>query len=412
MKIDPDVLAQLSGDERDKYLESIERHNDLAARIKMEELKLAQQQQKAQLEQKLGVSVVTATEYEASRQKQRDKYRGQGKIYTDIIAETGELHIRRRDQHIMISHEEAQHIREKFTDDEFLDYCHTRFDAMASTESVPGKAPPMPTKSKPFDPREYSVKLDAGVKSVSEWSDWSDWGEGSSSDKSQQPNNGPAWDPKKSRKREENMANKFLPFVVESSTPHHIFKTLLSRSKGMNKMLIASIFNLTLNVDIKKLREVVKEYPDMQVDKLYEELMTKYPHYRVVEEELNDFIGLSKYLPKIKDDDNDPWLSEDLQTYPVNDALMFISVVLRSNLELSEYTSLDFTSLLDTRPVMEKIDNFIILADKDEKSLTLTVNDQKDLKLAVLFYALFWYQFQPGDQTIRPIITFKMKDQS
>jgi hypothetical protein len=58
------------------------------------------------------------------------------------------------------------------------------------------------------------------------------------------------------RHGETDMSNKFLPFIVENSTPLHILKTLLSRSKGMNEVLVASILYLVLEEDIKKLRKL------------------------------------------------------------------------------------------------------------------------------------------------------------
>jgi len=62
------------------------------------------------------------------------------------------------------------------------------------------------------------------------------------------------------------MANKFLPFIVETSSPVHILKTLLSRSKGMNNNLVASMLYLIFTTELSKLRDIVKELPDMPLE--------------------------------------------------------------------------------------------------------------------------------------------------
>ena len=137
--------------------------------------------------------------------------------------------------------------------------------------------------------------------------------------------------------------NKFLPFIVDSSTPKHIYKTLLSRSKGMNNVLIASVFNLTLNVNIKSLRDHVKALPDMPLEGLYEELLQKYGQYRIDEECLAYFRNLAEYVTAGQ---VEPW-TEELQEFTPKDAMAFFCVVSIKGDKENTYSKFNFSGLHD-----------------------------------------------------------------
>ena len=67
----------------------------------------------------------------------------------------------------------------------------------------------------------------------------------------------------------------------------------------MNQVLIASIFNLILNEHIKVLREIVKELPEMPLEKIYEELLIKYPKYRVQDDILATYQTIFQFFPAV-----------------------------------------------------------------------------------------------------------------
>lgn len=176
------------------------------------------------------------------------------------------------------------------------------------------------------------------------------------------------------------VANKFLPFIVESSTPLNIFKTLLSRSKGMNRVLVASIFNLTLSIEIKKLRETVKNLPELPLEKLYEELMIKYEQYRVPEHTLQLFENLPNFIPA--QEDGVIW-SEELDQFESKDIMMFFCVMSTSN-SMNDYSNLPWDQVADASvrsDVFTKLQDFIVLADSGNK---VYVKDETDLAAFVM----------------------------
>ncbi len=137
------------------------------------------------------------------------------------------------------------------------------------------------------------------------------------------------------------MARKFLPFIVESSTPIHIYQTILSRSKGMNKLTVASIFNLILGEGIVKTREHIKKFPEMSLEKTYETLINTFPKYRVDSDHLILFNELT-YL--LTNNEIEQW-DKDLSLFELKDVMPFL-VVMGYHNKLGLVTSLDFSSLL------------------------------------------------------------------
>ena len=196
---------------------------------------------------------------------------------------------------------------------------------------------------------------------------------------------GPAWNPQKSQAYEQNMANKFLPFIVETSTPLHIFKTLLSRSKGMNNNLVASVFNMILMVELSVLRGLVKDMPDMSLEQLYEELLIKFPECRIPEEQVNLFQNIQSWFPG----KGDLWV-DDLNQFEMKDIMIFFLSVSVSGQDLTAYTNAPLDCLVKTDPdrkaqVFSGLGNYVHFDDSGEK---VYFKDESDLSSFVLYHAL------------------------
>ena len=136
---------------------------------------------------------------------------------------------------------------------------------------------------------------------------------------------------------------KFLPFVVEKSTPLHTYQTILSRSKGMNEVTVTSIFWLVLDKGITAIREAASELPDsLNLDKVYEELLNKYSSYRISSEDFTTFRSISTYMDKYAKDK----ISAELLEYDMEDIMSFLLVMYYIN-ELQNYTPLHLVNLLN-----------------------------------------------------------------
>lgn len=188
---------------------------------------------------------------------------------------------------------------------------------------------------------------------------------------------------------ENKMSNKFLPFVVEKSTPLHMFKTLLSRSKGMNQVLIASMFNLILSQDIKILRKHVKELPEMPLEKLYEELLIKYPKYRVHDEVLAIYQTIEKFFPGT----SKAWI-DDLNAYGPSDVMLFFCGMAYAGKPSGEYTDFPYNSIMDADadPILENIQAYVSFSDKGTPIKFDTV---MELRCFVLYHGLFRNMMDP-----------------
>ena len=177
------------------------------------------------------------------------------------------------------------------------------------------------------------------------------------------------------------MSNKFLPFIVESSTPLNIFKTLRQRSKGMNRVTVASIFNLTLNEDIKKLRDFAKSLPELPVENLYDEMMTKWPLYRVVDEELRLFEAILNFIPA--QEDGEIW-STDMDEFDGKDIMMFFLVLSNCNRDTSEYSRIKWKEALQFDDVFEDLQKWIVLSDS---GTPIHLESETELKAFIMYVA-------------------------
>ena len=202
------------------------------------------------------------------------------------------------------------------------------------------------------------------------------------------------WNQEKSKPYEKNMANKFLPFIVESSTPIHTFKTLLSRSKGVNDVTVASIFNMVLAYGIKKTRDVAKELPEAPLSTIYEELLLKLPAYRLHDEHLQLFHDVSNYFFPTPTDTED-WWSEELNQFETKEIMTFFLAMLMAGKDITEYTNISFHKLAkhtvkDT--VTSDISKFVKFADNGQ---VIHFNRKEELLAFILYHALLRKEMEP-----------------
>jgi len=135
---------------------------------------------------------------------------------------------------------------------------------------------------------------------------------------------------------------KFLPFVVEKSPPIHIFQTLLSRSKGINNLLVPSILYLVLEKGITEIRKAANALPEMEVHKMYSELLTTYPDYRILESSYKKIQAVRKLVRGVTPNS----IPEQLREYDIEDVMSFLLVMHLSG-KLAEYTELPLENLFN-----------------------------------------------------------------
>lgn len=194
---------------------------------------------------------------------------------------------------------------------------------------------------------------------------------------------------------EAHMSNKFLPFVVENSKPLHMFKTLMSRSKGMNQVLIASTFNLILSQDIKTLRRHVKELPEMPLEKLYEELLIKYPKYRVIDEVLADYQTIFKFFPAVE------YWGEELKNYSATDAMLFFCSMAYAGKEILDYTEYPYDLIKSKAANDEIMENIQHWVKFDDKGKEVGFKNSTELRCYILYHGLFRNLMEP-DAELKP----------
>jgi hypothetical protein len=186
------------------------------------------------------------------------------------------------------------------------------------------------------------------------------------------------------------MANKFLPFIVESSTPLNIFKTLVSRSKGMNQLTLAAIFRLILSKPIKELRATVKLFDEMPLEKIYDELLVKYDGYRIE----NNCVSLLNTMLHWFPANHTSW-SEDLNIYEKKDIVTFIVGMILAGRDISEYTNMPFDNLVlqvggrreRVQSILSNVDDYVHFSDTALNSLFIC--KREDLVSFVLYKAMF-----------------------
>lgn len=192
------------------------------------------------------------------------------------------------------------------------------------------------------------------------------------------------------------MANKFLPFIVEKSTPDHIYRTLLQRSKGMNINLVTSIFWMIADKGVTELRDFVKSLPDgLSVTQMYEEMVGKYSQYQIFDDDLNIFIDLANHFTAEDWQEFDADLIKELDP---KDILAFIFVMYKLG-EVDQWSDLNFQVLIgEVDNVLSNIGEYALFADDGEATEFYSNND---LKAFILYQALL--KFSDGSTMSNPI---------
>lgn len=196
------------------------------------------------------------------------------------------------------------------------------------------------------------------------------------------------------------MANKFLPFIVDKSTPAHIYQTLLSRSKGMNTNLITSIFHTVLVNGIKEVRNYVKSLPDMPLEKVYEELTVHYQKDKITDEELQLFLNLELHLTP---EDSNRWVDE-LDEFTLKDVLAFFLVMAKIG-AITDVTEMDFNSLYlqGTREnILKNIPDYVNFSDAAPAKL---FSSPWDLQAYILYHT---FLSPEGEDTPTVCATFSV----
>ena len=204
---------------------------------------------------------------------------------------------------------------------------------------------------------------------------------------------------KKSKKRKSTgkaqMANKFLPFVVESSSPLNIYQTLLSRSKGMERSLIASIFNIALNVDIDEVRQYAASQPDMPTQALYNKIVEHWDAYRITPTHLEVLASVGLYATRaIESDDRlgdfTDFFHEKLAIFNPEDIMLFLAVLAKQSKPdaLREYTKLSFDLVASSETryqIMKDVQKYMSFSDEGERQV---FGGPTELKYWLLYKAL------------------------
>lgn len=195
---------------------------------------------------------------------------------------------------------------------------------------------------------------------------------------------------------------KFLPFVVEKSTPIHIYQTLIARSKGMNSVLVASILYLVLEKGIIAVREAASELPDMDLTKLYEQLINAYPSYRITTEQFTKMQLMCKYVYPHRTEG----ISSELKEYEIEDTMSFLLVMLLIG-KVSEYTQFSFEGLFNGES--DHVENDLISKDLfSSNGEEFMFESKRDLAAYIWFHSFVLID----DSGVEPVKAVYLQDEN
>lgn len=147
---------------------------------------------------------------------------------------------------------------------------------------------------------------------------------------------------------------KILPFVVEKSTPMHIFQTLVQRGKGLNHVLMASVFYAILSEGIAKIRDITLTIPEgTSTNEIYQAILTKLPKYSVSSD---SFFNRLKNVIQNIDNTHPHLLPEELKEYDTIDKTIFLAGVTLADID-KDYTNLDLMRIADIEPIEHALNN-------------------------------------------------------
>ena len=197
------------------------------------------------------------------------------------------------------------------------------------------------------------------------------------------------------------MANKFLPFIVEKSTPINIYQTLLSRSKGMNVLLVTSIFYLVVSKGILEVRKFVKTLPELQLEELYTAIMEGFPNFRIQDDEFKLYTSFARHTDK-----NRNW-SRELGEFTIFDTFAFFLVMSKVD-RLHEVTDMPFDKVVaDKEGILNNIQKYVLFSDSAEVK---EFYNSIDLQAYILYQALLTtYNHEDGYIPISVRAVFSMK---
>lgn len=211
-------------------------------------------------------------------------------------------------------------------------------------------------------------------------------------------------EPQKRKPEEKIMANKFLPFIVDKSTPDHVYRTLLSRSKGMNINLVTSIFYMVMDEGVDELRTFVKTLPEsISVQQMYEEMTGAYNKYHIMDEDLRKFLGAAQFMSV---DDWNTIPAEVRQDLDEQDIMAFLYVMWKRS-EIEKYTTLNFDSYFDDADdVMKNVQQYLTFSDNGD---VMEFASDNELRAFIMYHALLKPK---GAPTLPPIKVVFKKDES
>lgn len=136
---------------------------------------------------------------------------------------------------------------------------------------------------------------------------------------------------------------KFLPFVVEKSTPTNIYQTLIGRSKGMNNVLVVSIFYLIISKGITAVRKQAEALPELPPNSLYETLLTNNSEYRISNDVFSKMQRMTPYVEKHIEEGE---ISQELREFSVADMMGFFLVMLLAR-PMEDFTAFNFRGIFN-----------------------------------------------------------------
>lgn len=185
---------------------------------------------------------------------------------------------------------------------------------------------------------------------------------------------------------------KLLPFIVGKSTPVHIYQTLLSRSKGMNNLLVASVFYLVLDKGIVAVRKDADPLPEMPLEKLYAQLLSIYPTYSISNEFFKKVQAVGTY---IKMENKDGAIPSEMDNYSLIDTMSFLLALMLSE-KLDEYSSLDLKALFNDKAndILQNLPEHALFSTEGDEAQFYT---QEDVEAYIHYHVLL------SDKAVKPV---------
>lgn len=203
------------------------------------------------------------------------------------------------------------------------------------------------------------------------------------------------------------MSHKFLPFVVQSSSPEYIYKTLISRSKGISESTIAGVFHIVLKHGIETIRKVVKTLPEeLSVSDVYKELLMRYPTCQIEP----DYIHYVFVLFGFYDKENE--LIQELQEFDKDQiAIFFAALSLTEKWDLASSYFLKETKFVEniyglyqSVPLDIPLYNIRLANYIDEPdALTIVISSEEGIKASLVYHHL--------EETKEPLYFLKYEEE-